>query len=129
MAKEVATPQEEILEAAQEQTENFFEKNSKTMVIALVAIFVLAAAVFGYKKLVMEPRMEKAQEMLYEAQYRFEQQNADYALALDGDASAPGFAEVADKYGSTPAGNLASLYAASCALRLGDPDRAEILYA
>ena len=29
MAKEVATPQEEILEAAQEQTENFFEKNSK----------------------------------------------------------------------------------------------------
>ena len=67
MAKEVATPQEEILEAAQEQTENFFEKNSKTMVIALVAIFVLAAAVFGYKKLVMEPRMEKAQEMLYEA--------------------------------------------------------------
>ena len=109
MAKEVATPQEEILEAAQEQTENFFEKNSKTMVIALVAIFVLAAAVFGYKKLVMEPRMEKAQEMLYEAQYRFEQQNADYALALDGDASAPGFAEVADKYGSTPAGNLASL--------------------
>lgn len=125
MSKEAATPQEEILEAAQEQTENFFEKNSKTMVVALAAIFVLAAAVFGYKKLVVEPRMGKAQEMLYEAQYRFEQQNADYALALDGDTSAPGFAEVADKYGNTPAGNLARLYAASCALRLGDLDRAE----
>lgn len=125
MSKEVATPQEEILEAAQEQTESFFEKNSKSMVVALVAIFILAAAVFGYKKLVVEPRMNKAQEMLYEAQYRFESQNADYDLALNGDHNVPGFAEVADKYGSTPAGNLAKLYAAACALRLGDMALAE----
>lgn len=126
MSKDAVTPkQEEILETAQEQTENFFEKNSKTMVIALVAIFILAAAVFGYKKLVVEPRMNKAQEMLFEAQYRFEGQNADYALALNGDQNAPGFAEVADKYGNTPAGNLASLYAAACALRLGDTAQAE----
>ncbi len=126
MSKEVATPkQEEILETAQEQTENFFEKNSKTMVIALVAIFILAAAVFGYKKLVVEPRMNKAQEMLFEAQYRFEGQNADYDLALNGDQNAPGFAEVADKYGNTPAGNLANLYAAACAMRLGDMPKAE----
>ena len=125
MSKEVATPQEEILEAAQEQTESFFEKNSKSMVVALVAIFILAAAVFGYKKLVVEPRMNKAQEMLYEAQYRFESQNADYDLALSGDHNVPGFAEVADKYGNTPAGNLAKLYAAACALRLGDMALAE----
>lgn len=125
MSKESATPQEAILEAAKEQTESFFEKNSKFIVIAFVAIFIIAAAIFGYRKLVAEPRMGKAQEMLYEAQYRFEQQNADYALALNGDQSAPGFAEVAEKYGNTPAGNLANLYAATCAMRLGDMAQAE----
>ena len=65
MAKEVLTPQEEMLEAAQTQTENFFEKNSKMVVVAIVAIFVLAAVVFGYKKVIVEPRMTKAQEMLF----------------------------------------------------------------
>lgn len=125
MAKEVLTPQEEMLEAAQTQTENFFEKNSKMVVVAIVAIFALAAVVFGYKKVIVEPRMTKAQEMLFEAQYRFEQDNADFALALNGDASAPGFAQVVEQYGNTPAGNLANMYAAACSLRLGDLAQAE----
>ena len=125
MAKEVVTPQDEMLDAAQTQTENFFEKNSKMVVVAIVAIFVVAAAIFGYKKLIVEPRLNDAQEMLYEAQYRFEQENADFALALNGDENAPGFAQVVEKYGNTPAGNLASVYAAACALRLGDFDSAE----
>ena len=112
MAKEVLTPQEEMLASAQAQTENFFEKNSKMVVVAIVAIFALAALVFGYKKLIVEPRLTKAQEMLYEAQYQFEKQDADFALALNGDASAPGFAQVVEQYGNTPAGNLAKMYAA-----------------
>lgn len=119
------TPQEEALVQAQEQTENFFEKHSKAVVIAIIAIFVLAAAIFGYKKLVSEPRMQAAQEMLYQAQYQFEQQNADYALALNGDENTPGFAQVAEQYGNTPAGNLANLYAAACSIRLGEFDAAE----
>ena len=125
MAKEVVTPQDEMLDAAQTQTENFFEKNSKMVVVAIVAIFVVAAAIFGYKKLIVEPRLNDAQEMLYEAQYRFEQENADFALALNGDENVPGFAQVIEKYGNTPAGNLATVYAAACALRLGDFDAAE----
>ena len=125
MAKEVVTPQEEMLESAKAQTENFFEKNSKMVVVAIVAIFALAAVVFGYKKVIVEPRMTKAQEMLFEAQYRFEQENADYELALNGDASAPGFAQVVEQYGNTPAGNLAKMYAAACSLRLGDVAAAE----
>ena len=125
MAKEVVNPQEEILDNAQVQTENFFEKNSKMVVVAIVVIFVLAAAIFGYKKLIVEPRLNDAQEMLYEAQYRFEQQNTDFALALNGDENVPGFAQVIEKYGNTPAGNLATVYAAACALRLGDFDAAE----
>ena len=125
MAKEVMTPQEEMLESAQSQAENFFEKNSKMVVTAIVVIFAIAIAVFGYKKLVSEPRLNKAQEMLYAAQYQFEQTSPDYSVALNGDENTPGFAEVAEQYGNTPAGNLAKMYAAACALRLGDFDAAE----
>ena len=125
MAKEVVTPQDEMLASAQTQGENFFEKNSKMVVVAIVAIFVVAAAIFGYKKLIVEPRLNDAQEMLYEAQYRFEQENADFALALNGDENAPGFAAVAEQYANTPAGNLAQIYAAACALRLGELEQAE----
>ena len=125
MAKEVVTPQDEMLAAAQTQGENFFEKNSKMVVVAIVVIFALAAAIFGYKKVIVEPRMTKAQEMLFEAQYKFESQNADYALALNGDENTPGFAQVVEKYGNTPAGNLARMYAAACSLRLGELDQAQ----
>lgn len=125
MAKEVVTPQDEMLASAQTQGENFFEKNSKMVVVAIVVIFVLAAAIFGYKKVIVEPRNVKGQEMLFEAQYQFESQTADFALALNGDENTPGFAQVVEQYGNTPAGNLARMYAASCALRLGDFDQAQ----
>lgn len=125
MAKEAATPQEQALENAKNRTESFFENNSKTVIAGLIAIFVLAVAIFGYRKLIVEPRMEKAQEMLYGAQYRFEEQTPDYELALNGDQSAPGFAEVVETYGGTPAGNLARYYAAACCMNLGDMAKAE----
>ena len=125
MTKQVMTPQEEALANAQTQTETFFEKHSKMVVIAMIAIFALAAVVFGYKKLISEPRMNAAQEMLYKAQYNFEQQNSDIALALNGDENTPGFAQVVEQYGNTPAGNLANLYAAACSIRLGEFDAAE----
>ena len=119
------TPQEELLESAQSQTEIFIEKNSKMVGIAIVVIFAIAIAVFGYKKVISEPRLNKAQELLYQAQYNFEQTTPDYTIALNGDENTPGFAEVAEQYGNTPAGNLAKMYAAACALRLGDFDAAE----
>ena len=125
MAKEVVTPQDEMLASAQTQGENFFEKNSKMVVVAIVVIFALAAAIFGYKKVIVEPRMTKAQEMLFEAQYQFESQNADFALALNGNENTPGFAQVVEQYGNTPAGNLARMYAAACSLRLGELEQAE----
>ena len=125
MAKEVVTPQDEMLASAQTQGENFFEKNSKMVVVAIVVIFALAAAIFGYKKVIVEPRMTKAQEMLFEAQYQFESQNADFALALNGNENTPGFAQVVEQYGNTPAGNLARMYAAACSLRLGEFDQAQ----
>ncbi len=125
MAKEQITkPEEEALGAALSKTENFFEQNSKHVVAVLVGLLVLAALIFGYKKLIVEPRLAKAADLLAEAQMRFTGDDTDYQLALDGDANGAGFLEIADNYGSTPSGNLAAQYAGICFLKLGDLENA-----
>ena len=63
-------------------------------------------------------------EMIAEAQSRFEAENPDFELALQGDANGAGFLDVIEQYGSTPSGNLARHYAGICYLRLGDLDNA-----
>ena len=123
--EKVLKPEEEALGSAMSKTEQFFEENSKKVIYVLVALLVVAAAVFGCKKLVSEPRAQKAAEMIAEAQYRFESATPDYELALYGDENGAGFADVVDSYGSTPAGNLAKHYAGICCLRLGDLDKAQ----
>ena len=52
--------EQEALGTAMNKTEMFFEKNSKSMIIALLALFVLAAAIFGYRQLISQPRERKA---------------------------------------------------------------------
>ena len=97
--------EQEALGTAMNKTEMFFEKNSKSMIIALLALFVLAAAIFGYRQLISQPRERKAAEMIAQAQYRFESTTPEYQLALEGDANGPGFLDVIDQYGSTRLGD------------------------
>ena len=123
MANQKAAEQE-TLGSAMNKTELFFERNGRTMSYVLLGVIVLAALVFGYRSLVSGPRVEKAAEMISEAQYRFEAETPDYELALNGDANGAGFLDVVRQYGSTPAGNLAKHYAGICYLRLGDLDNA-----
>ena len=123
MAKQHVAEQETLGEAMN-KTEFFFEKNGRMLSYVFLGLLVLAALVFGYRALIVSPRAEKAAEMIAEAQYRFEDQNADYALALEGDANGAGFLEVIEKYGSTPSGNLAKHYAGICYLKAGDLENA-----
>ncbi|MBQ1989610.1 MAG: tetratricopeptide repeat protein [Rikenellaceae bacterium] len=113
------------IEAAVDKTQNFFDKNGKTITYVLIAIVAVVAAIFGYQKFVKEPRAEKAAAAMYMAQFRFEGENADYELALNGDEEGAGFLDVIEQYGSTPAGNLAAQYAGICYMKLGDWDNAE----
>ena len=65
MAKEqINKPEEETLGTAMSKTENFFEQNSKMVTYCLVALLILAGCVFGYKKLISEPRIAKAAELM-----------------------------------------------------------------
>lgn len=112
--------QEAAIGEAVSKTELFFENHSKAIAWGLVALFVVVGGVYGYRKLVVEPRAEKASELIAEAQYRFEAETPDYELALNGDENGAGFLDVIEQYGSTPAGNLAKHYAGICYLKMGD---------
>ncbi|MDE5578705.1 MAG: tetratricopeptide repeat protein [Alistipes sp.] len=123
MANQQAAGQESLGEAMN-RTEFFLEKHGRTMSYLILALFVVAALVFGYRALIVAPRAEKATALIAEAQNRFEQETPDYELALLGDDSGAGFLEVIERYGSTPSGNLAKHYAGICYLRMGDLENA-----
>ena len=118
----VAEP--ESLGEAMNKTELFFQKNGRLVTYIFLALLVIAALVFGYRSLIAQPRIEKAAEMIVQAQARFEAENPDFELALQGDANGAGFLDVIDQYGSTPSGNLAKHYAGICYLRTGDLENA-----
>ena len=128
MAKEQVAAQE-ALGTARNKTELFFEKNGKLMSYIFIGLLIIAALVFGYRSLIVLPRAEKAAEMIAHAQSRFEAENPDYELALNGDANGAGFLDVIDQYGSTPSGNLAKHYAGICYLKSGDLENAALYLA
>ena len=120
--KNVAEP--ETLGEAMNKTELFFEKNGRMMSYIFLGLLILAALIFGYRTLIVQPRAEKAAEMIAEAQNRFDSETPDFELALQGDANGAGFLDVIEQYGSTPSGNLAKHYAGICYLRTGDLENA-----
>lgn len=124
MAK-IENQQEAAVAEAVSKTEQFFQKNGKSVVIALVVVVLLVVCGYLYKSLVIDSNEQKASEMIVEAQDRFAGENPDFALALNGDENGAGFLDVAEQYGSTAAGNIANHYAGICYLRLGDLENAE----
>ena len=128
MAKQNVAGQETLGEEMN-KTEFFFEKNGRKMTYVFLVLLVLAALVYGYRVLIVHPRVEKAAEMISEAQNRFDAENPDFELALLGDANGAGFLDVIEKYGSTPSGNLAKHYAGICDLKSGDLENAALYLA
>ncbi len=123
MAKQQVAGQETLGEAM-DKTELFFERNGRKIGYIFLGLLILAALIFGYRALISQPRIEKAAEMIAEAQYRFESETPDFEAALVGDDNGAGFLDVIEKYGSTPSGNLAKHYAGICYLRQGDLEKA-----
>lgn len=120
--KNVAEP--ETLGAAMNKTEAFFEKNGRKISYIFLILTALGLAIYGYRSLVQQPRVDEAAALLAEAQARFNAETPDYELALNGDEEGAGFLEVIEQYGSTPSGNLAKHYAGVCYLKGGDLEQA-----
>ena len=104
------------------RSEEFIQKNQKTIIICVVAILVVVLAIFGLRKWYFQPREVRAAEEMYAAEQWFQQ--GDFDKALNGDDTFRGFLSVIDKYGCTKAGNLAKYYAGIANLRLGNYDEA-----
>ena len=105
------------------RSEEFIQKNQKTIIICVVAVLVVVLAIFGLRKWYFQPREVRAAEEMFAAEQWFAE--GDYEKALNGDDTFRGFLSVIDNYGSTKAGNLAKYYAGIANLRLGNYDEAE----
>ena len=103
----MAKKNEQTAPEAVTKTEVFFEKNKKTIAIAVVAILVIIAGFFGYNEFIGGPRQDTA---IARGQEYFGMEQYDKALNGDG-AGYVGFVKIASDYSSTDAGNLAKLYA------------------
>ncbi len=95
-----------------------WDKYGKQLSIALVAIVVIVGGFFAYRNLVSEPNEKQASEAMFRAEEYYRMDSA--RLALNGDQVNAGFLKIISKYGSTKAGKLASFYAGSCYLKMGD---------
>lgn len=96
----------------------FWEKNNKSILVALGAVILLTGGYFVYKYWFKMPENQKAVEAIAKAQQYFATDSLQ--KALNGDGQSAGFLKVISKYGSTPSGNLAKLYAGETYLQLGD---------
>ena len=100
------------------RSEEFIQKNQKTLIIIVAAILVVILAIFGLRKWVFQPREVRAAEEMFAAEQWFDQ--GDFEKALNGDDTYRGFLSIIDNYGCTKAANLAKYYAGVANLRLGN---------
>lgn len=100
------------------KTEQFVEKNKKTITIAVCAVVLVALAIWAYVGLYAHPRQQRAAEDMFAAEQWFGE--GDFEKALNGNDQFMGFKDIIDQYRSTKSGNLAKYYAAICQLNLGN---------
>jgi predicted negative regulator of RcsB-dependent stress response len=84
----------------------------------LIAIVILVGGYLGYRNWIAEPNEKQAVAAMFRAEQYYRMDSA--RLALNGDNINYGFLKVIARYGGTRAANLASFYAGSCYMKLGD---------
>lgn len=120
--------QAEIVEAQEVRSVSapsipFWEKNPKLVLYAVVAVAALFACWMLYKNFIVAPQEKEAVAAMWQAEQQFGRDS--FQLALDNPGGGfEGFAALADKYGSTKAGNACRYYAGICNLQTGNFDNA-----
>src|SRR5580658_426668 len=95
-----------------------WERYGKQASYVLIALVVLIGGYIGYRKWVAEPNEKLAVSAMFRAEAYYRMDSA--RLALNGDNINYGFLKVISRYGGTKAANLATFYAGSCYMKLGD---------
>ena len=105
------------------RSEQFIEKNKKSLLYGIVVIAAIAGIILVYHYRYVIPLNERAEKAMFRGEQYFERDS--FALALYGNMlDFEGFEVIADQYGRTKAGNLAKAYAGICFYKLGDPQSA-----
>ena len=122
MAEEQEETSGESLQDRLTNLEHYVEENPKVVMIGGgVVALVIIAIIYVFVKWLPDENL-KAQNTMYMAEFAFAKDS--FAVALNGAGTYKGFAEVADKYSLTKAGNLANYYAGICCLNLKQYDKA-----
>ncbi len=122
MSKKKKDKKKEILESPEvlaeklEIAEGWIEENSRVVFGAVIVVLLAIGGYFGYKYY-LNSKDGEAQRQMFQAVYYFEADSLD--LALNGDGNNLGLVDIADEYGRTDAGNLASFYAGAAYLKQG----------
>jgi TolA-binding protein len=100
------------------EVQHLWDRYGKQASYVLLAVIVVVGGIFAYRNLIVEPKEKAANEAMFRAEDYYRMDSA--RLALNGDNINAGFLKIINKYGGTKAANLASFYAGSCYLKLGD---------
>lgn len=117
----------EIIESAEAlqkeigKAEGFLKKNQSILAIIAGVIVVAILGFFAYNYW-MDTQNEEAQVAMVDATFAYEADSL--SQALNGVGGGDGMLIIAEDYGSTKAGNLASFYAGSALLKQGKFDEA-----
>lgn len=106
-----------------DRAKDFWTRYSRPVLILSTAIIVICGGYLAYKYLYQIPQEQKAADAIFKAEeyYRMDSLNT----ALNGDGVNAGFLKVIDKFGGTPAGNMARFYAGHILLKQGNFAQAE----
>jgi len=105
------------------RSEQFIEKNKKTLIYGIAGIAILLAVFLLYNYMYINPLGERAEKAIFKGQQYFERDS--FALALFGNGlDYDGFESIISQYGRTKTGNLAKAYAGICYYKLNDPHSA-----
>ncbi|MEI6087406.1 MAG: tetratricopeptide repeat protein [Bacteroidota bacterium] len=91
------------------KAQNFWQKNSKTVLIIVVAIVAIVGGWFGYNNYILKPKEEKAADAIVKVQEYFRLDSSN--LVLNGDGQNKGALYIMNTYSGTKTANLAKFYA------------------
>lgn len=101
---------------------HFQDNYGKKATIGVALILIVVLGYFGYKQIVLDPKEKDASGAMFRAEEYFRMDSIN--LALNGDKVNAGFVKIISRYDGTKAAGLASFYAGSCYLKLGDFNKA-----
>lgn len=112
----------QAVEEALSKSERFIEDNQKPITIILVVLVAIVLGYFGFQRIYIQPKEQKAQTDMFMAEKYFSQENWDFAL--NGDGVNPGFLEIASDYKFTRSASLAHYYAGTIYMKKGEFENA-----